>query len=97
MEWLAKMRLKSDASKNKLALVVAGLITLLVVGIWILILKNQKTSDEVVTKSKSDELKPLFMIFKKAKEDFKTIKTDIRESKSKVDEMVPAVDVLESP
>lgn len=76
------MRTKSDAAKNKFALILAGSITLVIIGIWILVLQNQKTPDEVVTKSRSEDLKPLFMIFSKAKDDFKDIKTEIQANKA---------------
>jgi hypothetical protein len=89
MEWLQKARSQSDSSKNKIALVAAGIITALIVGTWILILKNQKTPDSAVAKSKSSELKPLFMIFKSAKEDFQDIKANAKANKAS------SVDVLE--
>lgn len=89
MEWLSKMRSQSDATKTKIAIAFAAVITLLIVGLWIMVMKSDKTADEAVTKSKSDELKPLFMIFKGAKEDWKTIKTEFKENKE-----TPA-DVLE--
>ncbi len=96
MEWLAKIRSQSEATKTKLAIIFAAAITLLIVALWLLIMRNGKTSDEVVTKSKSNELKPLFMIFKTAKEDFKEIKTDIKTQKaSTVEATTPSANVLE--
>jgi hypothetical protein len=82
MEWLQKARLQSDSSKNKIALASAGIITLIIVGVWLLVIKNKKTEDEVVAKSKSQDLKPLFMIFNKAKSDFKDIKQNIESNKA---------------
>lgn len=82
MEWLQKIRAQSDSSKNKIALVAAGIVTAIIVSTWLLVLRNQKTGDEIVAESKSDELKPLFMIFKGAKEDFKDIKENAKRSKA---------------
>lgn len=82
MEWLQKARSQSDSSKNKIALIAAGIITALIVGTWILALKNQKTPDIAVAESKSSELKPLFMIFKGAKEDFYEIKENVKSNKA---------------
>lgn len=82
MEWLQKIRGQSDSSKNKIALIGAGIVTVIIVSVWILVLRNQKTDKEIVAESKSDELKPLFMIFKNAKEDFKDVKTNIKNNKA---------------
>jgi hypothetical protein len=82
MEWLAKMRSRSDASKSKIAIVFAAAITLLIVGLWLLVLKNKKTDEAVIADSKKEELKPLFMIFSNAKQEFKTIKTNAKTYKA---------------
>lgn len=82
MQWLQKARSQSDSSKNKIALIAATIITAIIVGIWILVLQNRKTSDEVVAESKSNDLKPLFMIFKGAKEDFQDIKANVRANRA---------------
>ncbi len=82
MELIQKLRQKSDASKNKIALIFAISVTAVIVGLWILVLKNERTPEEVVAKSKSSELKPLFMIFKSAKDDVKNVKTNIKTYKA---------------
>lgn len=96
MEWIRKARLQSNSTKNKIALIFAAAITLLIVGLWLLVLQNRNTPDEIVADSKSSELKPLFMIFKNAKDDFKDIKTDIKTHKASTADAVPSnADVVE--
>lgn len=89
-EMLQKLRSQSDSSKNKFAIIFAAAITLVIVGLWIMVLKNQKTDEVVVEKSKSNELKPLFMIFKNAKEDFANVKAESKAYKASSIDAAPA-------
>jgi hypothetical protein len=75
MEWLRKARNSSDSTKNKLALIFAISITALIVGLWILVLKNKHTETQAKDNAREDNLKPLFMIFKDIGSDFKTFKS----------------------
>ncbi len=83
MVWLEKARNGSKSFKNRLAIILAVSITLLIVGLWVLVLKNKNTTDEVKASSTSESLKPLFMIFQNAKLDFKNVKENFAELKSK--------------
>lgn len=83
-EWINKMRQKSDGTKNKLAIIFAVAFTLLIVGIWILVLANRKQDETVKAKSTSEELKPLFMIFKNAKDGLGDVRENIKTYKANV-------------
>ncbi len=84
MEWIQKARQKSDGTKQKIAIIFAAVVTLIVVGFWFLLVKNKNTDDVAKTESAREDLKPLFMIFRGAKEEFKEIKTDIKTQKAEM-------------
>ncbi len=63
------MKDKPEDVKNRFAILVAISVTVIIVGIWLLVMKSGRTSDEVNKKSISDDLKPLMMIFGNAKEE----------------------------
>lgn len=67
--------------RNRIAIISAMSVTLIIVGIWFLVIKNGKTDEDTVKKSASEELKPLMMIFGGAKEGFKDVKTNINNAK----------------
>ncbi len=79
---LHKMRSKSDATKNKLAMVFAAGFTFVIVGIWVLTLQNGKTPVIVQEKSASEDLRPLRLIFQNAKDGFNDIKSNAKNYKA---------------
>lgn len=81
-EWLQKARMHSDSTKNKIAIIFATSVTLIIVAIWFLLIRQKNVDDVAKADSAREDLKPLFMIFKGAKEDFKNIKTDIKNQKA---------------
>ncbi len=74
MEWLDKARKQPQTTKMKLALMGAATLTVIIVGTWLLAIKSATTPEDIVTTSKSDQLKPLVMIFKNAKEGWQSIR-----------------------
>ncbi len=81
-DFINKLRTKSDATKNKIAIGAALGFTLIIVGGWFLGMKNARTEEVVKEKSASEDLKPLFLIFKNAKEGIKNVKTNVEEYKA---------------
>lgn len=79
---LHKMRQKSDGEKNKLAIIFAASITLIIVLIWFLAIKNQKGDEVAKTNSMAENLKPLSLIFKNAKVEFKGLKENAKNYKA---------------
>lgn len=82
MEWLDKARRQPQGTKMKLALGGAALLTLIIVGTWFVAIKKTKTPDTAVANSKSDDLKPLFLIFKNAKDSWHSIRQDAKAAKA---------------
>ncbi len=83
-EWLQKARSGTDGTKNKIAIFGAVTVTVIIVIIWLLVIKQKNTDRVVKTESAREDLRPLFMIFKSAKDNFSNIKTDIRTQKAEV-------------
>lgn len=81
-EWLEKTRNRPDSAKNKIAIIFAASVTLLIAGIWLLVIREKNVDQTVRADSTREDLKPLFMIFKSAKDDFKQIKSDIKSQKA---------------
>ncbi len=75
------LKQKPSDVRNRIAIFSAMSATVIIVGIWFLVIKNGKTDEEVVKKSASEDLKPLMMIFGGAKEGFKEVKTNINSTK----------------
>lgn len=67
--------------RNRIAIISAMSVTLLIVGIWLLVVKNGKTEKDVAERSAGEDLKPLMMIFGGAKEKFKDVKENINSVK----------------
>ncbi len=86
MSVLDKARAMSGSQKNKIAIISAAVITSLIVCIWFLALRPHEEDSAVKENSTAESLKPLFMIFKGAKEDMKTIKSDAKTYKERSDE-----------
>jgi len=79
--FVQNLKQKPQDVRNRIAIISAMSITLLIVGIWFLVVKNSKTEEDVVERSTSEDLKPLMMIFGNAKESFNKVKTNINSSK----------------
>lgn len=82
MNLLEKARSGSYSDRNKLAIILAISITVVVVGIWFLVVKTKNVDDEFKDNAKNDSLKPLFMLFNKATKDFKDVKDNFTNFKS---------------
>jgi hypothetical protein len=76
------MRNKSNNAKNRFAIISAAAITLLVMLLWFLIIKNEQGDETAKLNSTADDLKPLFLIFKDAKEGFNEIKESRQRAKA---------------
>ena len=75
--FIQKLKQKPEDVKNRIAIFSAIVITLLIVGAWILVMKNQNTDKVVNERSAGETLKPLFMIFGNAKDGFGSLKADV--------------------
>ncbi len=67
--------------KNRIAIFAAISFTFVIVGIWLLVVRNSKTDKDIAERSAGEDLKPLMMIFGGAKDGFNDIKTNIKNSK----------------
>lgn len=83
-EFINKLRTKSPETRHKIAIGAALGITLVIVGGWFLGMKNSRTDEVVKEKSTAEDLKPLFLIFKNAKEGIKNVKTNVESFRANV-------------
>jgi len=67
--------------KNRIAIFAAISVTFVIVGIWLLVVRNSKTDKDVADRSAGEDLKPLMMIFGGAKDGLNKVKTNIKNSK----------------
>lgn len=81
MGFIEKARSMSPSEKNKVALISAATLTALIVGIWFLALRDVPEDSAVKENSTAESLKPLFMIFKGAKQEITEIKKDAKNYK----------------
>ena len=73
-----KLKEKPDDIKNRIAIFAAISVTVLIVGLWFLVIKNKGTPSEASNASMRDDLKPLLMIFNGAKDGLSEMKkTDV--------------------
>lgn len=79
--FVQNLKQKPQDVKNRIAIISAMSVTLLIVGVWLLVKQNTKTDEEILKRSGSEDLKPLMMIFGNAKESFNKVKTNINSSK----------------
>ncbi|MCC7004370.1 hypothetical protein IT397_00400 [Candidatus Nomurabacteria bacterium] len=85
---LQKMRSQSKSTKFKIAIVGSGIITLIIVGFWMAVVNNDKKTDNVIEeRSSSEDLKPLFLIFKNIKSGIKNIKSNTQEFREEREKM----------
>lgn len=77
----------SVREKNKIAIICAAVLTALIVSVWFLALREPKIDAAVKENSTAESLKPLFMIFKGAKDEMGEIKADAKANKEKRDEV----------
>lgn len=87
MKMLEKVRGMSHADKNKISLILSAFITAVIVLIWFLALRAPKVDVVVEENSTAQSLKPLFMIFKGAKDEISEIKSEAQDYKKKSDEV----------
>ena len=79
--FIHNLKSKPTDVRNRAAIFIAISFTVLIVGIWFMVVKNEKTDEEVQTKSMREEIKPLMMIFGKAGKGFSEIKENISNTK----------------
>ncbi len=89
MGLLEDARSKSASEKNKIALITAAVLTALIVGIWYLALRDVPEDTAVKENSTAESLKPLFLIFKGAKEEMTEIRKDVKNYKEESKEKKP--------
>lgn len=94
---LHKMRSKSDATKNKLALILALTSTLIIVGVWTLVIKNSKTDEIVKENSTAEDLRPLSLIFQNAKSGINDIRANAKALKEEKEKAAAAAAASEEP
>ncbi len=76
MNLIEKARSLPSGQKNKVAVIAAAALTVLIVSIWFVARRGEMGDEAVKSRSTAESLKPLFMIFNGAKKDFKEIKSD---------------------
>lgn len=76
----------SQKEKTKVALIVSAALTALIVVIWFLALRGPSEDTVVKENSTAESLRPLFMIFKGAKDEMTEIRTDAKTYKKESDE-----------
>lgn len=72
--FISNLREKPEKTKHKIALLASLVLTLIILGIYIL-MKIEKPEMKAASSTTGEDLKPLFLIFKRAKTDFKDIKS----------------------
>lgn len=87
MKILEHARSMSTGDKNRIAIISAAVLTALIVGIWYLALRTPDIDASVKENSTAESLKPLFMIFKGAKEEMTEIKSDAKTYKQNSDDV----------
>ena len=82
-ELIDKVKSRPESVKQRIALVAALVLTCIIVTVWLAIIKP-KDSGVAVNGSESvaDDLKPLFMIFNKAKDGVKEVKDNAKTLKA---------------
>lgn len=76
--FVKKLRQKPDDVKNRIAIITAVSVTLIIVLVWMLVLKNKNSDDDIKKRSMRDDLRPLMMIFGGAKEDLNKIRENVK-------------------
>jgi len=76
MSLIEKARMLPSGQRNKVAIIAAASITVIIVSIWLVVRRSETDDGAIRSRSTAEDLQPLFMIFKGAKKDFKEIKTD---------------------
>jgi hypothetical protein len=76
--FVKKLRQKPDDVKNRIAIITAVSVTLIIVLIWMLVLKNKNSDDDIKKRSMRDDLRPLMIIFGGAKEDLNKIRENVK-------------------
>jgi hypothetical protein len=61
--FINKLRQKPEDVRNRIAIFTAISLTFLIIGVWMLVVKNQNTEEGVKERSVREDLKPLMMIF----------------------------------
>ncbi len=79
--FIHNLRQKPADVRNKIAIISAMSITLLIVGVWILVMRNGKTEEDVTRRSAGEDLKPLMMIFGGFKDGVADVKENINNTK----------------
>ena len=87
MKMLEKARGMSNGDKNKLSLILSASLTAVIVLVWFLALRAPKVDVVAEENSTAQSLKPLFMIFKGAKDEISEIKSEAQNYKKKSDEV----------
>lgn len=82
MSFIQKARSMPARDRTKIALILSAALTALIVGVWLVALKGRGGDEAVRERSTAESLKPLFMIFRGAKEDIKEIKADAKTYRS---------------
>ncbi len=75
--FIEKLRGKSDATKTRIALGSAAAVTALIIGVWFAAGSERPAEAVASSESAREDLKPLFMIFKNAKEGIGTLKASV--------------------
>jgi len=75
------LRQKPADVRNRMAIFISIGLTFLIVVLWLLIVKNKRTDDDVTRRSVGEDLKPLMMIFGGTKGKIETTQNNIKSIK----------------
>ncbi len=78
MSFVKKLKSRPEDIKNRIAIFAAISVTAIIVLVWMLVLKNRNTDEDVNKRSMREDLKPLMMIFGGAKDGFNEIKNNTK-------------------
>ena len=68
ISFINKLKQKPEDVRNRIAIFTAISLTIIIVGLWLLVVRNKNTEEDVKERSMREDLKPLMMIFGKSKE-----------------------------
>ncbi len=75
--FINNLRQRPRDVRNKIAIISAMSLTFIIVLIWLLVVKNGKTNEDINKRSAGEDLKPLMMIFSGFKDGVSESKANI--------------------
>lgn len=81
---IKNLRTKPDSVKNRIAIFASTFFTVIVLAVWFFVFQKPKEEKIVKNNSDAEDFKPLFLIFKNAKDGFQDIKDNAQNYKANV-------------